>query len=105
MRRRPHELLRLSAGCLRLHGRGYGNRIVTAVAGSGKTTTIVHGLAEVKDCSALVVAFNTAIAKKLSKRVPAQHEAWTFHSACYGALYTRAKHGVYLLHDEVECVA
>ena len=65
---------------------GTGNRIVKAVAGSGKTTTIVHGLSGVRDCNALVVAFNTNIASELSKRVPEQHEARTFHSACLGAL-------------------
>jgi hypothetical protein len=35
---------------------GSGNRIVKAVAGSGKATTIVHGLAGVRDCNALVLA-------------------------------------------------
>jgi DNA helicase-2/ATP-dependent DNA helicase PcrA len=64
---------------------GTGSRIVKAVAGSGKTSTIVHGLNAVRD-NCRVLAFNSAIAKELAKRVPAGVDARTAHSACFRAL-------------------
>jgi DNA helicase-2/ATP-dependent DNA helicase PcrA len=57
------------------------NLIIEAVAGSGKTTTIVEGLKLIpptKKC--LFLAFNKAIAVTLSSRVPAHVEAKTMHS-------------------------
>jgi superfamily I DNA/RNA helicase len=65
---------------------GKGNAIVEAVAGSGKTTTIVEAL---KRCtgSTLFLAFNKAIATELSTRGV---NARTFHSLCYSPV-TRSR--------------
>lgn len=61
------------------------NLIIRAVAGSGKTTTIVEALKLVppsKKC--LFLAFNKAIALSLSERVPPHVEAKTMHSLGWG---------------------
>jgi len=57
-----------------------GNAIINAVAGSGKTTTIVEALSRVKG-SSLFLAFNKAIAEELKSRGV---NARTFHSLTYG---------------------
>jgi DNA helicase-2/ATP-dependent DNA helicase PcrA len=60
---------------------GTGHTVVKAVAGSGKTTTIVEALGSVpKGCSTLFVAFNKAIAEELAKRAPPGVEVSTLHS-------------------------
>ncbi len=64
---------------------GAGNAIVEAVAGSGKTTTIVEALSRVKG-SSLFLAFNKSIAEELKSRGV---NARTFHSLTYGPV-TRA---------------
>jgi len=60
------------------------NIIVEAVAGSGKTTTIIEaaGRAKATDFAAdiIMLAFNKAIATELQSRVPAGVMAKTFHS-------------------------
>jgi len=57
------------------------SRIVEAVAGSGKTTTIVEGMKYLpQGSSALFLAFNRAIADELGQRVPAGVQASTFHA-------------------------
>lgn len=61
---------------------GTGNAIVEAVAGSGKTTTIVEALSRVKGNS-IFLAFNKAIQVELSKRGV---NARTFHSLGYGVV-------------------
>lgn len=58
---------------------GKGNRIVRAVAGSGKTTTGVQMTKRVKG-SHIYLAFNKAIATELSARGV---NGRTFHSVCY----------------------
>lgn len=58
---------------------GSGNAIVSAVAGSGKTTTIVEALSRVKG-STIFLAFNKAIAEELKARGV---NARTFHSLTY----------------------
>lgn len=58
---------------------GVGNAIVEAVAGSGKTTTIVEALKRVLGTS-LFLAFNKAIADELKRRGV---NARTFHSLCF----------------------
>jgi len=70
---------------------GTGNLMVDAVAGSGKTTTILEGMKHVpagKTC--LFVAFNKSIAEELKRRAPAGVEVATLHSqglkACTRAL-------------------
>lgn len=62
------------------HGTGHGT--VQAVAGSGKTSTIVEAL-KLTTGSAVFLAFNKAIAETLKTRVPANVQARTFHSLCY----------------------
>jgi superfamily I DNA/RNA helicase len=59
---------------------GSGNAIIQAVAGSGKTTTIVEALKRVKGAS-IFLAFNKAIAEELKRRGV---NARTFHSLTYG---------------------
>lgn len=61
---------------------GTGNAIVEAVAGSGKSTTIIEAMKLAKG-SLIFLAFNKAIAEELkSKGVPAR----TFHSLCMAAV-------------------
>jgi DNA helicase-2/ATP-dependent DNA helicase PcrA len=61
---------------------GTGNAIVRAVAGSGKTTTIVEALKRVRG-SSLFLAFNKSIADELKSRGV---NARTFHSLTYSAV-------------------
>lgn len=58
---------------------GKGNAVVRAVAGSGKTTTIVEALHQVTG-SSIFLAFNKAIAEELKSRGV---NARTFHSLTY----------------------
>lgn len=60
---------------------GTGHTVVSAVAGSGKTTTIVEALKHIPSgCSTLFVAFNKSIAEELKKRAPSGVEVSTLHS-------------------------
>jgi DNA helicase-2/ATP-dependent DNA helicase PcrA len=61
---------------------GTGNAIVKAVAGSGKTTTIVHAM-EYMQGSSIFLAFNKSIADELKSRGV---NARTFHSLVYSAV-------------------
>ncbi len=65
---------------------GTGNAIVNAVAGSGKTTTIVEALSRVQG-SSIFLAFNKSIAEELKARGV---NARTFHSLTYSPV-TRLK--------------
>jgi superfamily I DNA/RNA helicase len=50
---------------------GAGNAVISAVAGSGKTTTLIHALKLIPtDKSILFLAFNKSIANELKERVP-----------------------------------
>ncbi|MDX2231311.1 MAG: UvrD-helicase domain-containing protein [Leptolyngbyaceae cyanobacterium bins.349] len=49
---------------------GRGDAIVNAVAGSGKTTTLIQASQRLKTSRALFAAFNTHIARTLSDRIP-----------------------------------
>lgn len=69
-------------------GTGEGNARVRAVAGSGKTTTLV-GAAKLALGRSVFLAFNKSIATELSTRLPGHFEARTFHSLCYSPV-TRA---------------
>jgi len=63
---------------------GKGSAIVEAVAGSGKTTTVVDALRVIPSGqSCIFLAFNKSIATELQNRVPAGTVASTFHSAGY----------------------
>lgn len=59
-----------------------GNATVRAVAGSGKSTTLVEAL-KLTSGSAIFLAFNKSIADALKPRVPSHVQARTFHSLCY----------------------
>jgi DNA helicase-2/ATP-dependent DNA helicase PcrA len=61
---------------------GTGNAIVEAVAGSGKSTTIIEAMKLVKG-SAIFLAFNKAIADELKRKGV---NARTFHSLCFGVV-------------------
>tara|TARA_R100000306_G_C4366263_1_gene137786 strand:- start:37 stop:1515 length:1479 start_codon:yes stop_codon:yes gene_type:complete len=57
------------------------NLLIEAVAGSGKTTTIVEAARLVpRDKSAIFLAFNKKIQEELDERLPPQVQARTFHS-------------------------
>ena len=65
---------------------GSGSIMVDAVAGSGKTTTILHGLNKIPSSSDVIfMAFNKAIASELSRKVPQNVLACTYHSAGFRA--------------------
>jgi DNA helicase-2/ATP-dependent DNA helicase PcrA len=71
---------------------GSGNAIIKAVAGSGKTTTIVEAGKRIPAGKrVLYLAFNVSIAAELKGRIAAGHEAKTFHSLGYGALFFYAR--------------
>lgn len=60
---------------------GTGHTVVNAVAGSGKSTTIIEALKHVPvGCRTLFVAFNKSIAEELKKRAPRGVEVSTLHS-------------------------
>ena len=60
---------------------GEGNAVVEAVAGSGKTTTIVEALKFTPiDTKVAFVAFNVAIARELADRAPDHVQVRTLHS-------------------------
>jgi superfamily I DNA/RNA helicase len=60
--------------------------IIEAVAGSGKTTTIVQGVELMPpSASILFLAFNAGIAKELGSRLPSHCNAKTFHAICLGS--------------------
>lgn len=60
---------------------GTGHTVVKAVAGSGKSTTILEALTHVPTgCRTLFVAFNKAIAEELTLRAPKTVEVSTLHS-------------------------
>lgn len=64
-----------------------GNAIVQAVAGSGKTTTIVEATKRFDpEERVLFLAFNKAIVEELRDKLPDNAEAATFHSKAFAAL-------------------
>lgn len=71
---------------------GDSNLIVDAKAGTGKTTTIVHGMSYISRGDSLIapsvvfLAFNKGIADTLRTRIPRQYTASTFHSLGLRAL-------------------
>src|SRR6266704_2075859 len=64
-------------------GTGKGHGIVDAVAGSGKTSTLLHALFMIKGGEVIYLAFNKTIADELKSKVPNNVQARTFHSLCY----------------------
>lgn len=67
---------------------GTGNAIVSAKAGSGKTSTLCMLSDDIPTVGtrAAFLAFNKSIAEELARRLPAHVQAATFHSVCNGAL-------------------
>jgi superfamily I DNA/RNA helicase len=66
-----------------------GSAIINAVAGSGKTTTILQGLSLIPQharTSCAFLAFNHSIAQELATRVPPGVQASTFHSLAFRSL-------------------
>jgi superfamily I DNA/RNA helicase len=66
---------------------GKGSAVVVAVAGGGKTTTLVEllGLLSPKQ-RVIFLAFNKAIAEELARRVPSFVACKTFHSVGFSAI-------------------
>lgn len=66
---------------------GTSSILLEAVAGSGKTTTIVHGASLLPPFALTVfLAFNKRIAEELKGRLPQSIQCGTFHSRCLAAL-------------------
>jgi len=66
---------------------GTGSLVIEAVAGSGKTTTIVEAAKSLKPGGTYVaISFNKAIAESLQSRMPYYVRSSTFHSLCFDAL-------------------
>lgn len=77
---------------------GRGSAIIEAVAGSGKTTTIVKALEMIpNNQSVIMLAFNKSIADELAQRVNKPNiEIRTFHSLGFGA-YRSSNYGKKIL--------
>lgn len=68
---------------------GRGHAIVNAVAGSGKTWTLVEASKLLKTDRALFCAFNKHIQEELGRRLPKHVTVKTLHGIGYGALAAR----------------
>ena len=81
--------------------RGKSNLIVNAVAGSGKTTTIVQALGLLDpNKSATFLAFNKSIAETLKRKAPTHVEVRTLHSL--GLSFLRRDASIELQQDKYE---
>ena len=83
-----------------------GNCVINAVAGSGKTTTIIESLKYIPtNLKVIFIAFNKAIVETLKDRIPSNIKVQTFHSLGNSAIYKSYK-GVSKLNDEkiFECI-
>jgi DNA helicase-2/ATP-dependent DNA helicase PcrA len=70
---------------------GQGSKVVEAVAGSGKTTTIVEAANRIpSNFRCLFLAFNKSIAEELKSRLPAHVEARTMNSLGAGIVFKHA---------------
>jgi len=68
-----------------------GNTVVQAVAGSGKTWTIVEATKLIPpNQSAIFVAFNRSIANELKKKLPSHVKAQTLHGVGYSMFFSNA---------------
>lgn len=65
---------------------GRGNAVVQAVAGSGKTTTLVQAAALLHSQNAVFLAFNKHVATELQKRLGRTMAAKTIHSIGYNCV-------------------
>lgn len=81
--------------------KGTGSTILSAVAGSGKTTSIVHACSLIPESSSITfLAFNKRIATELGKRLPKHAFASTFHACGFGA-WRKACRSVRVQNDKV----
>lgn len=73
---------------------GYGNAVISAVAGSGKSTTIVKSLDYIKsEKKVLFLAFNSAIVDELRKKINRDNtDIKTLHSLGYSIIRFNYKH-------------
>lgn len=70
-----------------------GNALIEAVAGSGKTTTIVKALELTpKNCKVIFLAFNYHIKEELARRAPSHVRVQTLHSLGLKALTSGLPH-------------
>lgn len=67
--------------------KGRGNAIINAVAGSGKTTTLVEAAKRIPEGDAIFVAFNKIIVSELSGRLPSSMQCSTIHRLGLLSLY------------------
>lgn len=74
---------------------GRGDAVLSAVAGSGKTTTIVEAAKFIYSTNVLFVAFNKHIVAELQARLPKSFTVSTIHSLGFRAV-NRARKGVFL---------
>jgi superfamily I DNA/RNA helicase len=86
---------------------GEGNAVINAVAGSGKTTTIVKSLGRIpakpdgNPASKLFVAFNKTVVAELSTRVPKDVKVKTMHSYGFAACRYHLGNKVQVKNDKV----
>ena len=92
--------------------KGHGSCVLVAVAGSGKTTSVIKSLRYVRQGkSALLLAFNSVIAKELQDRIstegldPRFFEGKTFHSLGFVAVrkYLQSKNVNVSKPDDKKC--
>lgn len=83
---------------------GVGNIAIKAVAGSGKTFSIVEVAQFLPRGEKIIfLAFNSHIAKELKGRLPSHIEARTFHSLGYGALVKALSRGLRIKVEGYKC--
>lgn len=67
--------------------RGEGHTVVIAVAGSGKTSTLVEGFKYIpKKLKTLMIAFNKSVADELREKAPSYVDCRTLHSLGFSAI-------------------
>lgn len=88
---------------------GSGHAIVNAVAGSGKTTTLIDGITAItygtKRPSILMLAFNKSIAEELTAKIPQNATAKTLNSLGAGILFKNLRSKPALRTDKTELIA
>jgi len=84
---------------------GSGNAIIQAVAGSGKTTTIIEATKLIPtNKSSIFVAFNKAIATELSERLPKHIQSRTLHSLGLSMFYNNTNTRPDLKFDKLQTI-
>lgn len=81
---------------------GSGNGVIKAVAGAGKTTTIIQALSLIPtNKRILMLAFNKNIANELKEKVPYHVEVSTFHSCGFASLRNSSRARVQVKSNKV----